>query len=60
MSGIPVDFDKLLGFKLVVRALHVQQSSSAAENETEAERVGLILRAKIGLKPVTCLRFLED
>ena len=60
MSGISVDFDKLLGFKLVVRALRAQQSGSAAENETEAERIGLILRAKVGFKPVTCLRFLED
>ncbi|HEY3146119.1 MAG TPA: hypothetical protein VGJ75_07200 [Dongiaceae bacterium] len=60
MSAVTVDFDRLLGYKLIVRARAVTQPEPGAAHSSEngaMEGFAPILQAKIGMKPVIGLRY---
>ncbi|HEX6118827.1 MAG TPA: hypothetical protein VFZ03_05190 [Dongiaceae bacterium] len=60
MNSVIVDFDRLLGYKLVVRAMKAagqDESASGHPGESGAIDFTAIFRAKIGQKPVFGLRY---
>ena len=63
MTAVSVDFNKLLGFKLIVRAHAAMRSAGEGAHLAEPcesaspELCGAILQARIGNKPVPGLRF---
>jgi hypothetical protein len=63
MGNIALDFDKLLGFKVTLRALRamqveIGQSANAHGDEAGAiEYHSAILRSRIGSKPLEGLRY---
>jgi hypothetical protein len=63
MSAVSLDFERLLGYKLMVRAsrLAVQgDTGSLSKQSSESgpmESYAAILHAKVGLKPVIGLRY---
>jgi len=62
VDSVSVDFNKLLGYKLIVRAHRTSATHDAATADQPCESAQLgnlepILRAMIGSKPVFGLRF---
>lgn len=60
MNTVIVDFDRLLGYKLVVRARKAagqDESASGHSGESGAMDAGAILQAKIGTKGAIGLRY---
>jgi hypothetical protein len=58
MTGIDLDFTKLLGFKVTLRALGAAEEGQAAEGKEGAvEAYSAILRSRIGTKGVSGLRY---
>ena len=63
MNTISLDFDKLLGFKLTLRALQAMQPGAGQATDEQGganrdiEMCSAILRSRIGIKAPTGLRY---
>jgi hypothetical protein len=60
MSAVTVDFDRLLGYKLIIRArksVEQDEPASGHSSESGAMDFAVILRAKIGTKGTIGLRY---
>jgi hypothetical protein len=61
MKAVSVDFDRLLGYKLIVRAKKaVEQDDSIGGQSSESgamDDFAAVLQARIGMKPIIGLRY---
>ena len=60
MSAVTVDFDRLLGYKLITRAqrsVEQHEPANGQSSESGAMDFAVILRAKIGTKGTIGLRY---